>query len=539
MFLFYFVSLVAICCYEQAVGAAHHAAFKRRLFGKWAEESVAFPAPYIVSVNPLALTDAESRANPTDDVAAVADATEANAASGSDGNLRDDNDDGVNSNETKVAVASAEATNVIDSLSPASDVNTPTQTAAAVDIAEQVFLGFGDATTVAYPIVLPASAPAAAEDDTRETATTPSNSNGDDGGVIVAVSPTDVPPSEQPLSDTASASAGAAAGAAADDDDDDNDDDDDQVSDRVLVSAEPSINSAFDENSLPILPSTAAADGASNKPSTSNGTETETPSAQTTTTTAATVTVIHAVLPDLSPKQHRKSASTASDDEPLTRNEATHMLACAYASILREFAASMNLGSGITTADVRGDNGGAGNNILGSDAALQKSDGGVVNPLRKSMGLHELRLPALCFAPSILPRDRTSAEEEENEERARAEALARSKNVWNRVFRVCGTNNDDVDAKMASGNANVAPSLRKARGAGIDAMTGAAGAAGSSSFLAPLTLGPWRHAGQFAPDGPGMTKEALAAGFALLPKAQRDALLNCPNLKVGGSFFLC
>ena len=525
------------------MGAAHHAAFKRRLFGKWAEESVAFPAPYIVSVNPLALTDAESPANPTDDVAAVADATEANAASGSDGNLRDDNDDGVNSNETKVAVASAEATNVIDSLSPASDVNTPTQTAAAVDIAEQVFLGFGDATTVAYPIVLPASAPAAAEDDTRETATTPSNSNGDDGGVIVAVSPTDVPPSEQPLSDTASASAGAAAGAAADDDDDDNDDDDDQVSDRVLVSAEPSINSASNENSLPILPSTAD-NGVSDEPlvlssSTSNGTETETPSAQTTTTTTASVTVIHAVLPELSPKQHCKSASAAANNDLLTRDEATHMLAYAYASILREFAASMNLGSGITTADVRGDNGGAGNNILGSDAALQKSDGGVVNPLRKSMGLHELRLPALCFAPSILPRDRTSAEEEENEERARAEALARSKNVWNRVFRVCGTNNDDVDAKMASGNANVAPSLRKARGAGIDAMTGAAGAAGSSSFLAPLALGRWRHAGRYASDGPGMTKEALAAGFALLPKAQRDALLNCPNLKVGGSFFLC
>ena len=527
---------------EQAVGAAHHAAFKRRLFGRWAEESVAFPAPHIAPVTSLALaeTDAASPANPTLEAAAID-----GSATGTRDVLKDgDGNGGINGKEADLAVGlGALDLGGHESQPPTSpDVNA---SAAAVDFfAGKVLLDFGDATTVAYPIVLPSSMVGEGED--KVTTHSLHVNSGVNGSADVPSASIEnrtnaaFPSSEDPSSAAAALDDGGVG----------------KGSGEIAAPLDSSITAgASGQLALPLKPSSGgdSADGTSHEepgpvllvpvapspadgstfdeqaPSASNDMENASSSRPTTTSTAAMVTVIHAVLPDLSPPQYRKS-SAAAKEEPLTRDEATHMLACTYASILREFAASMNL-EGVNTTDEGvnsiGDGDGGGN-PLSNNTGLQESVGGK-NLLGKPMGLHELRLPALCFAPSLLPRDRTPVEEEEEAERERAEALARSKSVWNRALRVCGTNDDDVKKKApasASGRAGAG-----AAGAVTDS------AAAAAPFLTPLTLSPWRHAGKFAPDGPGITKEALSAGFALLPKALRNALLNCPHLKVCVYFF--
>jgi hypothetical protein len=206
---------------------------------------------------------------------------------------------------------------------------------------------------------------------------------------------------------------------------------------------------------------------------------------------AATVMVIHAALPDLF--RAAPTPDKGAEESPLTRAEAVARLALAYAAILREFANAEDLSCGTGTGSSAGNSTG---------------------------GPRELRLPALCFAPSCLPRDCT-AEEAARDEQVASEAARR--NGRGRSLNLSRSRNGSSSSSSkalggTAATAALAPALAPAPAPAL--------------ALAPLALGPWVHAAAFAADGPGITRDALMAGFALLPRAQRQTLLDRPGLKV-------
>jgi hypothetical protein len=203
---------------------------------------------------------------------------------------------------------------------------------------------------------------------------------------------------------------------------------------------------------------------------------------------AATVMVIHAALPDLF--RAAPTPNKGAEESPLTRAEAVARLALAYAAILREFANAEDLSCGTGT---------------GSSAGTG--------------GPRELRLPALCFAPSCLPRDCT-AEEAARDEQVASEAARR--NGRGRSLNLSRSRNGSSSSSKALGGTAATAALAPAL----------APAPAPALALAPLALGPWVHAAAFAADGPGITRDALMAGFALLPRVQRQKLLDRPGLKV-------